>query len=68
MIGRGMPSRRSGTLSGPTSGERRLSGFFPWQTASAEIVVSDRLWPDFTAADFTDALRTYTRRRSEATE
>ncbi|OIJ25423.1 polyprenyl diphosphate synthase [Nocardioides luteus] len=47
-----------------TSGEQRLSGFFPWQTSHAEIVVSEKLWPDFTEADFADALEQYAARRS----
>ena len=42
-----------------TSGELRLSGFFPWQCARAEIFVSPRLWPDFGAGDFAAALRFY---------
>ena len=42
-----------------TSGERRLSGFFPWQTATAEIFVSPKMWPAFTADDFAEALRYY---------
>lgn len=42
-----------------TSGEMRLSGFLPWQTAHAEIFVSHKMWPDFTADDFADALRYY---------
>ncbi|MEI7058968.1 polyprenyl diphosphate synthase [Nocardioides sp. CCNWLW239] len=46
-----------------TSGEQRLSGFFPWQTAHAEIVVSEKLWPDFTAADFANALELYAARQ-----
>jgi short-chain Z-isoprenyl diphosphate synthase len=47
-----------------TSGEQRLSGFFPWQTSNAEIVVSEKLWPDFTDADFAEALRLYAAGRS----
>ncbi|SEC65902.1 short-chain Z-isoprenyl diphosphate synthase [Nocardioides exalbidus] len=42
-----------------TSGEQRLSGFFPWQTAHAEIHVSPKLWPDFDAADLDLALAQY---------
>ena len=30
-----------------TSGEHRLSNFLLWQTAYAELVFSDVLWPDF---------------------
>ena len=45
-----------------TSGEHRLSGFLPWQTAHSEVVVSDRPWPAFTSEDFAAALRHYSDR------
>lgn len=34
-----------------TGGNRRLSNFFVWQTAYAELYFTDTLWPDFTAAE-----------------
>ncbi|MDD5096038.1 MAG: polyprenyl diphosphate synthase [Candidatus ainarchaeum sp.] len=48
-----------------TSGEQRLSGLLPWQTAYSELYFSKKLWPDFTKDDFTEALKFYesTRRR-----
>ncbi|TDE91674.1 di-trans,poly-cis-decaprenylcistransferase [Occultella glacieicola] len=46
-----------------TSGERRISGFFPWQAARAEIVFSPKMWPAFTEADLDAALAEYARRR-----
>jgi undecaprenyl diphosphate synthase len=42
-----------------TGGERRLSDFLLWECAYAELVFLDRLWPDFTAADFASALREF---------
>ena len=42
-----------------TSGEHRLSGFLPWQTAHAEVVVCDSPWPAFQREDFDAALRDY---------
>ena len=42
-----------------TSGEHRLSGFFPWQCADAEIYTSARMWPAFTETDFAKALAFY---------
>ena len=45
-----------------TSGEQRLSGFFPWQSAHAEIYVSPKMWPAVTGADFAQALVHYARR------
>ena len=39
-----------------TGGEQRISNFLLWQLAYAEIYFSERLWPDFTAADLNDAL------------
>jgi len=46
-----------------TSGETRLSGFFPWQCAGAELYLSALMWPAFGEADFLRALRTYAERR-----
>ncbi|HUC60448.1 MAG TPA: isoprenyl transferase [Alphaproteobacteria bacterium] len=42
-----------------TSGERRLSNFLLWQSAYAEFVYLDTLWPDFSKSDFEDAIRQY---------
>jgi undecaprenyl diphosphate synthase len=39
-----------------TSGERRLSNFLLWQSAYAELVFSDVLWPDFRARELCDCL------------
>ncbi len=39
-----------------TSGELRLSNFMLWQSAYAEFVSVDTLWPDFTRADFDKAI------------
>ena len=45
-----------------TSGERRLSNFLLWQSAYAELIFLDVLWPDFGAADFAAALTEFGRR------
>lgn len=42
-----------------TSGEKRLSGFLPWQTCYSELYFSDKLWPDFTRSDLHSALLEY---------
>jgi len=42
-----------------TGGEKRLSDFLLWECAYAELVFSDRMWPDFAAADFADAVREF---------
>lgn len=47
-----------------SSGERRLSGFFPWQTQRAEVVINKKMWPAFTEADLDAALDEYARRTS----
>jgi undecaprenyl diphosphate synthase len=39
-----------------TGGEHRISNFLLWQLAYAELYFTDRLWPDFAAADLEDAL------------
>lgn len=47
-----------------TGGEQRLSNFFIWQSAYAELYFSDILWPDWTPADFIAALENFgTRQR-----
>ena len=45
-----------------TSGEQRLSNFLLWQSAYAELVFLDVLWPDFGPEEFAAALAEYTRR------
>ena len=45
-----------------TSGEQRLSNFLLWQSAYAELVFLEVLWPDFEQAHFTMALAEYARR------
>ena len=35
-----------------TSGEYRVSGFLPWQSAYSEFAFVDTRWPDFTADMF----------------
>jgi undecaprenyl diphosphate synthase len=45
-----------------TSGERRLSNFLLWQSAYAEFIFLDVLWPDFGAAEFEAALAEFARR------
>jgi undecaprenyl diphosphate synthase len=45
-----------------TSGEQRLSNFLLWQSAYAELVFTDTLWPDFGEDDLRAALDEYARR------
>jgi undecaprenyl diphosphate synthase len=45
-----------------TSGEQRLSNFLLWQTAYAELVFTDVLWPDFSEQDFAGAVRKFAMR------
>jgi undecaprenyl diphosphate synthase len=40
-----------------TGGERRLSNYLLWQSAYAELVFRDELWPDFTSAVLEQSLR-----------
>jgi undecaprenyl diphosphate synthase len=42
-----------------TSGEQRLSNFLIWQSAYAELVFRDELWPDFTREAFAASLAEY---------
>ena len=45
-----------------TGGEQRLSDCLLWEGAFAEIVFTDRLWPDFGAADLAAAVQEFRRR------
>lgn len=45
-----------------TSGEQRLSNFMLWQSAYAEFVFLDVLWPDFSTAHLAQALGEFARR------
>ena len=45
-----------------TSGEIRVSNFLLWQSAYAEYVFTDVLWPDFGKPEFLQALEEYSRR------
>jgi undecaprenyl diphosphate synthase len=45
-----------------TSGEYRISNFMLWETAYAEFVFTDTLWPDFGADDLRAALDVYASR------
>jgi undecaprenyl diphosphate synthase len=46
-----------------TSGERRISNFLLWQSAYAEYVFTETLWPDFGPEEFRSALEDYAQRR-----
>jgi undecaprenyl diphosphate synthase len=45
-----------------TGGEHRLSNFLIWQSAYAELITTDTLWPDFGPADLDGALAEYASR------
>jgi undecaprenyl diphosphate synthase len=45
-----------------TSGEQRVSNFLLWQSAYAEFVFTDTLWPDFDEAALRAALDEYASR------
>jgi undecaprenyl diphosphate synthase len=45
-----------------TGGEKRLSDFLLWECAYAELLFTDRMWPDFDAADLDAALEEFNRR------
>ena len=42
-----------------TGGEQRLSDFLLWECAYAELHFTDRMWPDFAAADLELAMRDF---------
>ena len=45
-----------------TGGEQRLSDFLLWESAYAEMVFTDRMWPEFDEADLDAALDEFHRR------
>ena len=45
-----------------SSGEQRISNFLLWQSAYAEFVFTQTLWPDFGVADLTAAIDDFSRR------
>lgn len=42
-----------------TGGDKRLSGFFPWETSYSEFVFTDVLWPDLSHEDFDNIIESY---------
>lgn len=46
-----------------TSGEQRLSNYLIWQSAYAELVFADELWPDYTREAFRASLDEYAARQ-----
>ena len=42
-----------------SGGEQRLSDFLLWESAYAEFVFTDRLWPDFDEGDLEAALEDF---------
>ncbi|MGE0725797.1 MAG: isoprenyl transferase [Alphaproteobacteria bacterium] len=42
-----------------TSGEQRISNFMLWQSAYAELIFPDVLWPDFGKAQLEEAIRDF---------
>jgi undecaprenyl diphosphate synthase len=46
-----------------TSGEQRISNFFLWQLAYAELYFSELLWPDFSSIEFERALTAFSLRQ-----
>ena len=45
-----------------TGGEKRLSDFLLWESAYAELLFTDRMWPEFDENDFDAALDEFHRR------
>lgn len=45
-----------------TSGEMRVSNYLLWQIAYTEILVTDRLWPDYRGIHLLEAIEEYQRR------
>lgn len=46
-----------------TSGEQRLSNFMTWEAAYSELLFNEKNWPEFSEADFADAMTHYNNRQ-----
>ena len=46
-----------------TSGELRLSNFMLWQISYTEIIITDKLWPEFREQELYNALEQYNKRQ-----
>lgn len=45
-----------------TSGEMRISNFLLWQISYAELIVTEKYWPDFNEAEFAKAIEEFQKR------
>ena len=45
-----------------TGGEKRISNFMLWDLSYAELVFSDKFWPEYTTTDFLSAIDEYYKR------
>jgi undecaprenyl diphosphate synthase len=45
-----------------TGGEKRLSDFLLWESAYAELLFTDRMWPDFDEGDLDAAIEQFQHR------
>lgn len=45
-----------------TGGDKRISGYLPWQSVYSELYFTDTLFPDFNVAKFNEALDDYSKR------
>ena len=61
--GLSFPDRPDPDLFIRTGGEQRISNFLLWQSAYSELYFTDRLWPEFDAAEFERALADFSRRQ-----
>lgn len=46
-----------------TSGEKRTSGFLPYQATYAELIFLDKMWPEFTRQDLNDCIEEFKSRK-----
>ncbi len=45
-----------------TAGEMRISNYLLWQISYAELWVTTKMWPEFSIADYYDAIRDFSKR------
>jgi undecaprenyl diphosphate synthase len=63
LLGRALTGESGGVdLLIRTGGEMRLSDFLLWECAYAELLFTDRMWPDFSEEDLATALESFKQR------
>ena len=61
MLSNALDCKHSVDLLIRTGGDHRLSNFLLWQASYAELFFSDTLWPEFSTAEFSKIIKSFTK-------